>query len=608
MRIDGKRPLEVTGDTVVDGRMHLAVLKDAISVPSLLLTQTQTRSFSIRNNTEELRSANISLSPNTPFISSIDTSLVVMTSTSDEAANNSHIALSSTSFNPVCTVLIQPMETISVSVTTTVGRSGRFDASAQGEEYRLPASFPLTEQATPTGLRPGLLGTISIALINHAINLSASENGTQVNSVVEEDFFLVKDDSDEYFDVLSVDVVGFFQVCPTCYLSSSTEGTLADSGDILFEVKGTGTSVGEKKHHNDFQKYSLPAIALSTESRTVYLHNPSSKPLNYQTESISCRHPGLRLRLINSLDEVFYDTVSCQLHPSRGVIAEGSCAALTVSLVPGNVMDSVNTTSQLYEDVVSSCPSKDSRHVLIVPVSIVDTEFKANHPSQTLYAVVVLKDSSLSLQSLSAFHTQPVSTGNRNKQHLNRMLVRESSVAIPTSLNEPTSHADSSADNGDSMSPLDSELKLPAASIIRRVSSRDVSVVNVNNSNTSDKADDEVLSIRLRGATPIEGSNRYSVNLGQQTQKDEAVEWMLTLENCSSSVEIPFRLKCRAVSSPWLQLGQSGGVIPAGDSVSVMLYIVRAVNGSYDGWVDVENMADPAKSHAINVTMDVVVR
>jgi len=479
-----------------------------------------------------------------------------------------------------------------LTVTTTVGRNGRFDSSAQGEEYRLSTSLPLTEQAIPAGLFPGLLGIVSIAPIKHAINFSVSNTGLQTNSVMEDGCFLVED-GEEQLDVISVDVVGHFQAVPTCYLSTSATGISSHSGDVFFEVKGAALNVGTKKPQNDFRKYSLPDIALSTTSRTVYLHNPSSKPLSYRTEALSCRHPGLRLCLMNTLDEVCYDTITCQLYPSQGVIAEGSFAEITVSLIPGAVVDSVNTCSQLYEDAVSSCPFNDSRYVFIVPVSIIDVVYKTSHPPLTLHAVVVLKDSSLSLQSLSAIHTQPVSSGNRNKQHLSHTLVRESSPNDPQVI----------VADGD----LEFELKLPSASVIRRVISRDITGnSNNNNNHSTDNVDDEVLTIRLRGATPIEGSSHYSVNLGEQSQKEEALEWMLTLENCSTSVDLPFRLKCRGVSSPWLQLGQSGGVIPAGDSVSVMLYVVRAVGGSYNGWVEVVNMVDPSNYHAINVTMDVM--
>ncbi|KAJ1438298.1 hypothetical protein B484DRAFT_392408, partial [Ochromonadaceae sp. CCMP2298] len=116
---------------------------------------------------------------------------------------------------------------------------------------------------------------------------------------------------------------------------------------------------------------------------------------------------------------------------------------------------------------------------------------------------------------------------------------------------------------------------------------------------------------RLRGLTPDPRlPNRYSIDLGQQAQKREALEWLLTLENCSDEVPIPFRIHAvfKDDASTWLTIGQTGGAIEAGDSRSVMLYFRRTAPGAHITYLVVENRARPdgANDQVIRVAMEVV--
>ena len=137
-----------------------------------------------------------------------------------------------------------------------------------------------------------------------------------------------------------------------------------------------------------------------------------------------------------------------------------------------------------------------------------------------------------------------------------------------------------------------------------------------------DTSSSGVAAIRLRGVTPASSGRhakdvQYSIDLGQQKQRKEAIEWLVTFENCSDHDEIPFSVSVdgvdgngQAVEAAWVLVGQSRGVLQPGGSSSVMLYFLRAVVGTFKAFVIVTNEhiqhAPAPERQRIQVTMDVI--
>jgi hypothetical protein len=97
----------------------------------------------------------------------------------------------------------------------------------------------------------------------------------------------------------------------------------------------------------------------------------------------------------------------------------------------------------------------------------------------------------------------------------------------------------------------------------------------------------------------------YLIDLKQQPQRKESIEWLVSVENCGpSSGAVPYTVF--ASNQSWLTVGQSRGSAAVGSSSDIMLYLSRANIGMYSGYVVVRNGLDAYNNQVIRVSMEVV--
>lgn len=75
----------------------------------------------------------------------------------------------------------------------------------------------------------------------------------------------------------------------------------------------------------------------------------------------------------------------------------------------------------------------------------------------------------------------------------------------------------------------------------------------------------------LRGVTPLPERGQYEIPLGQQAQRNDSIEWLLTIDNptpeaCSCSITVT---TAGLGSDHWVMLGQNRGRVEAKGSLSV---------------------------------------
>ena len=317
-----------------------------------------------------------------------------------------------------------------------------------------------------------------------------------------------------------------------------------------------------------FVEYAIPLITVHSR-KTVTIHNLTSRILKFRSRAISRRFPGLRIQIsgLANAGSGYYDTIKCVSFPEEATILPLSSLDIHLTLLPGNVNESLNADSDSRKDLEE----------LIVPIHFYDAADLLNCHPPSVISVVIHSADNIPLKTLK---TQPLSGSNRSKQHLDHMLVE-----------------------GELKRTISWDSRL-FSSTINETSSNSESAERESNLDLTD-----VKAIRLRGATPLDGKKLFLADLGQQQRRDDAVEWMLTLENCSSSTDIHFSLECpdaEGTVGSWLHLGQSQGVIPPHDSVAVMIYVVRAVCGVYKSAIKIVNELDPSDSQTIFVSISVV--
>lgn len=80
----------------------------------------------------------------------------------------------------------------------------------------------------------------------------------------------------------------------------------------------------------------------------------------------------------------------------------------------------------------------------------------------------------------------------------------------------------------------------------------------------------------LRGVTPLSQRGNYEITLGQQAQRKDCIEWLLTIENPSAVTAL-----CSiaaTTSDDWVMLGQNRGRIEAKGSLSVSCFPIPCFN------------------------------
>jgi hypothetical protein len=113
--------------------------------------------------------------------------------------------------------------------------------------------------------------------------------------------------------------------------------------------------------------------------------------------------------------------------------------------------------------------------------------------------------------------------------------------------------------------------------------------------------------LRIRGLTPSTAfTDQYEISLGQQTQKFESIEWMLTLENTSATLPLAFYISSVPSDCSWLSVGQTNGNISHRNSASLMLYFSKIKVGIYFAYVTVLCISNPGEIHILRINMEVV--
>lgn len=439
-------------------------------------------------------------------------------------------------------------------------------------------------------------------------------------------------------DIINVDIVGFMHPGPTAsssisiQLSSSSLGSsdqltplstdsINRQADLLNFKAITITAPVETsssdlpydiRHGSNLTKfYQNPTFELIDDLLYFYVINPSPDcALNFAIKSKSYRHAGMRLILptkdlsgsISRYD--YYDSIYPKVHPSRSIIPPQSAIRVSLCLLPGDVSTAQKSSITLTSDIPDA--GMRSRRLMAHH----DGSINAVNPSASTTGLSTLNSNQpsgpftvmcMSLELWDQDHpyhppkliyvyltsdmpipvlvTQQVSETNRNKHIEDRSLVDGTKTA----------------------SDLDNAASFDEEDFIREHT----------DSNLADSNHLEPLksSLRLRGITPhatIPG--RYFIDLGQQIQRREAIEWMLTIENRSDNRAITYRIMPLFNEDySWLTLGQTGGVIEAAGSRSIMIYIRRNNLGSFMTYIGIENCSATSDVHYIAVLIDVVI-
>jgi hypothetical protein len=118
------------------------------------------------------------------------------------------------------------------------------------------------------------------------------------------------------------------------------------------------------------------------------------------------------------------------------------------------------------------------------------------------------------------------------------------------------------------------------------------------------------VTVQLGGDSEVRKASHRLIVLeaGAQTQRKESLEWMVGVENASAGDMLYSVTPMVAQDTEvWLGLGQSGGVLRAGELASFAVYARRTIAlGTYISYIQVRNRADPADCAVLKVCMEVV--
>lgn len=408
-------------------------------------------------------------------------------------------------------------------------------------------------------------------------------------------------------DLLCVELVGALKLGPTSALlnySSATNSAIPNAsheiiGGLILDFICQGNNVPPTT--NDIQsvdKEVSDELVLASGDHYFFISNPTKSTLRFKVKSMTCRYPGMMLKFSENISEKYdqafaycTDTVKVVIEPNEGEIEVGSAIRVKAELIPCNPSESTLCTES---ELTSEFHNHNNNHIeggpegiveqilLCMPIEIWDKEWPL-HPPSIVYAHLSSDTYCPILRS------QPISELNRKKQQFDMILSEQSATT------EGNSKAVVEGNNSTEQFNLVDELpRLGIDSTVGTVATMDSDVAN--------------LGIRLRGITPYPNVDfKGTIDLGRQIQRQEYLEWVVTLENRSKSKRHLFQVF--ALSYPttihWLRLGQSGGVIRPNDSNSIMLYFNRMVPGQYLSFVVIRDVSEESPDQIIRITMEV---
>ena len=119
-----------------------------------------------------------------------------------------------------------------------------------------------------------------------------------------------------------------------------------------------------------------------------------------------------------------------------------------------------------------------------------------------------------------------------------------------------------------------------------------------------------LVNLQLRGLTFSASTGRYNIVMGQHSQRNESIEWLLKLENGSKTEEIEYRLHTEDPihDKSWISLGHTFAVVPPKSFSCVVIYFNRAKSGTFQSVIYVEHTS-PASAEEnallINVSIEI---
>lgn len=351
------------------------------------------------------------------------------------------------------------------------------------------------------------------------------------------------------------------------------------------------------------------------------------------------RHPNMRLYLkdehqkLDNKQELFhgyYDSFQIISIPDSGVISPKSSIQIQLKIIPSQPADAMLLLSTLGIQIsdprstMTTLPSYGplsylmGKAVVTVHSEIMNQEFShGNALSNRIHPPLSFEVNMISTCMIPIISTAPVSSVNRSKQHLGDNYITD---RINTSTNVSNIPPNKPIHRGNASELTSSKVWSDSQNDPNSLISRSTAIPEQINPTTKNSMANSFPTIRVRGVTPsIHPIFRriYYVSLGQQTQKQQFVEWLLTLENRSSISQIEFHIICMNTSTsseriPRLQdkkifhVGQPRGLILANDSSAVMLYCYRKHLGNHCAYIIIENSSSPGDIHLLFLSMEVI--
>eukprot|EP01036_Dinobryon_divergens_P027609 gene27611-36411_t len=536
MVVDPKNSVELISESVCQTRdrsKFVVCLPETITTPGLVATTMRPISFKLKSHSDEIITAKVSSSVS----SQCEDDVTILVAAKSLDSGRVHATTTLQSFS--CDLKsFESQEEVMVTVAT---KFESYLSDLIPYQDALPSSLVVPTESTELCTLVEL-GSITIATTSQpAVPASGVEIG--IENAVDPQY------------MIHVVVLGYVRAGPSMYITTGPESTV-DATDLHL----TAQLVNDNTYtsHPVFEPFAFPSLKFRETALTVCVINPTVEVLHFRIKTFSCRFPGFKI-FSPSIDsgaiDEYVDTLRCACLPVEASVEPKSSLEVRINVVQGDVSESINVTSTEFSPLLrSSCDAQDLENVCLIPIHFYDmSKLDGSSPPTVVHVALDLKDINGGSLGMKPFKTQPVSSTNRSKQHLDHMLVEEN---------------------------LERSIRWDS----KAFAINDGSTSSVAGSESTRELEPGTKLIRLRGATPIEGTTTYAVDLGQQYRRDDAIEWLVTLENCSPTMDIPFKLVVRpsgdeATTLPWLQLSQSRGIIPARDSVSVMIYVVRAVCG-----------------------------
>lgn len=410
-----------------------------------------------------------------------------------------------------------------------------------------------------------------------------------------------------------------------------------DSSSALGDIESSSNAARDKESNNvtSFKKFKQslspsPALKLIKSTVCFEIANPSSnKNLHFTIKSQSYRHPGMRLMLeqYNSATQDSNlshcsDTFCALSIPSTGIIPPFSAVQIELKLISGDVKAAVKTSTTVSADIpdfgmrgrwlmpyhqsfknsvdyvydnsinpvndrssASVTSDKSSYTIACIPIEIWDDEFTLQ-PPRLVYAYLV-SDTALPIlltksANIEVVHINPPCASEKNSQKL----LDNSNVQLLTAPEEI----------------------VPALPFME----------NVFLAPLLNPFQNKLLAtIQLGSALEHLETTASPIDLGKQSYSREAIESFLILKNCSTLNSISYCVKSTELQQAehlgdedgqidWLIVGQSGGIIKAGECNTLIVYLRRSTLGIHTGYITIQNMNKSSDYHKIMITYEIV--